>query len=149
MFFRRSRKKEQKNREKTVQRGPRADASIRYLVRITSKTPSTTTNKLEAGPAAEGRDNEGQMRRSHASSILSRTATSAAPAQRKNCRYFFNLIQMDGTTNTNLVFRRPSDREGILKSSKSQTTKNVLFHSCVPGIYFKCRNPTPLACCSF
>ena len=43
-----------------------------------------TTNKLEAGPAAKGRDNEGQMRRSHASSVLSRRTTSAAPAQRNN-----------------------------------------------------------------
>ena len=45
-----------------------------------------TTNKLQAGPAAKGRDNEGHMCRSHASSVLSRRATSAAPAQRKNYR---------------------------------------------------------------
>ena len=47
----------------------------------------TTTNKLEAKPAAKGRGNERQMRHSHASSVLSRRATSAAPAQRKNYRY--------------------------------------------------------------
>ena len=34
-------------------------------IRITSRTLWTTTNKLEAGPGAKGRDNEGQMRRSH------------------------------------------------------------------------------------
>ena len=34
-------------------------------IRITSRTLWTTTNKLQAGPAAKGRDNEGQMRRSH------------------------------------------------------------------------------------
>ena len=69
-----------------MQRGAGAILGIRYLVRITSRTPSTTTNKLEAGPAAKGRDNEGQMRRSHASSVFPRRATSAAPARRKNCR---------------------------------------------------------------
>ena len=34
-------------------------------IRITPRTHWTTTNKLEAGPAAKGRDNEGHMRRSH------------------------------------------------------------------------------------
>ena len=32
-------------------------------MRITSRTLWTTTNKLEAGPATKGCDNEGQMRR--------------------------------------------------------------------------------------
>ena len=37
-----------------------------FLVYVShSRTLWTTTNKLEAGPAAKGRDNEGQMRRSH------------------------------------------------------------------------------------
>ena len=39
-------------------------------IRITSRTLWTTTNKLEAGPAAKGRDNEGQMRRSHVPGML-------------------------------------------------------------------------------
>ena len=34
-------------------------------IRITSRRLWTTTNKLKAGPAAKGRDNEGYMRRSH------------------------------------------------------------------------------------
>ena len=56
-----------------------------------------TTNKLEAGPAAKDHDNEGQMRRSHASSVLSRRATSAASAQRKKYCYIVRS-HPDGTT---------------------------------------------------
>ena len=36
-----------------------------YLVYVSHQGGRTTTNKLEAGPAAKGRDNEGQMRLSH------------------------------------------------------------------------------------
>ena len=76
-------------KEKTVQRGPGAGASIQepgtYQIKDYLRRP--TTNKLDAGPAAKGCHNEGQMRRSRASTVLSRRATSAAPAQRKNCRH--------------------------------------------------------------
>ena len=56
-----------------------------------------TTNKLEAGTAAKGRDNEGQMRRSDVCFGLS---------------LFLNLILM-GPQKANLVFRRSPDRANI------------------------------------
>ena len=82
--------KKTKNRGKKLEKLLLIRRTVVPGIRITSRTLWTTTNKLEAGPAAKGRDNEGQMRRSHVctSSVLSRRATSPAPAQRKNCRYF-------------------------------------------------------------
>ena len=90
--------------KKTKNRGKKTVVEATTVVpgiRITTRTLWTTTNKLEAGPAARGRDNEGQMRRSHVYfySVLSRRATSPAPAQRKNCRYFSTWIRSrHGTT---------------------------------------------------
>ena len=45
----------------------------------------------------------------------------------------------------NLVFRRPPDRGGILKSSKKQTKNIAFFHWYVPVISYvrTCRNPAP------
>ena len=54
-----------------------------WYVSLEGHLRQPTTNKLEAGPAVKGRDNEGQMRRPHVSSVLSRRATSASPAQPK------------------------------------------------------------------
>ena len=109
-----------------MQRGAGAILGIRYLVRITSRTPSTTTNKLEAGPAAKGRDNESQMRRSH-QCFFGLVATWDVPGTcpTQKLPLLFNLIQM-GPRKTNLVFRRSPDRGGVLTSSK-KTENNMLF----------------------
>ena len=80
-----------------------------YLVYVSHQGGRTTTNKLEAGPAAKGRDNEGQMRRSQLFSVLLRRATSPAPAQRKNYRCFPTSSRWDHKTN--LVFRRSQTAE--------------------------------------
>ena len=105
------------------------------LVRITSRTASTTTKKLEVGPAAKGRDKGGQMHRSHASPVRSCRSTSVASAQRKNCRYTSaSTHHPDGTTKEQisyLVFRRPPDRRGTLKSIKQHTQTNAFYHSFV------------------
>ena len=56
--------------------------------------------------------------------VLSRRATSPAPAQRKHCRYFSTLSRWGSSRcdheKTNLVFRRSPDGGGILTSSKQQ-----------------------------
>ena len=64
-------------------------------IRITSRTHWTTLNKLEAGPAAKGRDNEGQMRRSHVW-FFGLVATCEVPGTcpTQTLPLFFNLIQM-------------------------------------------------------
>ena len=74
-----------------------------------------TTNKLVAEPAAKGRDNEGQMRRSH---MLLRSCRDVrrprGTCPKQKLPLFFNRIQM-GPRKTKLVFQRPPDRGGILK----------------------------------
>ena len=74
-----------------MQRGAGAILGIRYLVRITSRTPSTTTNKLEAGPAAKGRDNEGQMRRFFG---LVAACDVRGTCPTRKLPLFFHIIQM-------------------------------------------------------
>ena len=70
----------------------------KYLVpgiRITSRTLWTTTNKLEAGPAAKGRDNEGQMSRSHVSFFgLVATCDVRGTCPTQKLPLFLKLIQM-------------------------------------------------------
>ena len=51
-----------------------------------------------------------------ASLVLSRRATSPAPAQRTNCRYFLTWSRRDHEK-TNLVFRRSPNRGGIVLTS--------------------------------
>ena len=80
-------------------------------IRMTSRAFWITTNKLEARPAAKGRDSEGQTRR--ASPVLSRRATSPAPVKRKKCHYFSTSSRWDHEK-TNLVFGDPH----ILKPGK-------------------------------
>ena len=53
-----------------------------------------TTNKLEAGPAAKGRDNEGQTRRSHVCFGLVATCDVPGTCPSPKLQLFFNLIQM-------------------------------------------------------
>ena len=77
-----SRQKKKKIGEKTGEA-----ATVVPGTRITSRMLRTTTNKLEAGPAAKGRDNDRCVVHMCDSSVLSRRATPPAPAQRKNCRY--------------------------------------------------------------
>ena len=64
-------------------------------IRITSRTLWTTTIKLEAGPAAKGHDNEGQMRRSHVC-FFGLVATCDVPGicPTQKLPLFFNFIHM-------------------------------------------------------
>ena len=65
----------------------------------------------------------------HDSSVLSQRATSAAPAQRKNCCYSSISSRWDHETTKyrTYVFRRPPDRGGILKSSFKKAKINNHF----------------------
>ena len=75
-------------------------------IRITSRTLWTTTNNLEAGPAAKGRDNEGQMRRSHVC-FFGLVATCDVPGTcpTQKLSLFFNLNQIC------LLYTSPSPRD--------------------------------------
>ena len=93
-------------------------------MRITSRTLWTTTNKLEAGPAEKGRDNqgqmrcsrpaekgrdsEGQMRRSHVC-FFGLVATYDVPGTRPTQKLppFFNLIQMGPRKNKSRISEIP------------------------------------------
>ena len=82
-------------------------------IRITSRTLWSTTNKLEAGPAAKGRDNEGQMRRSQVCFGLVATCDvpgTHLPNAKTAAIDHINLIQM-GPRKKNLVFRRSQTGE--------------------------------------
>ena len=104
-FGRTSRKKGEK---KTVQRGPGVGASIqvsgKYHMKDTFRQP--TTNKLEAGLAAKGPDNEGQMRRSRSCRDV-RRPQHLPTAQGSNFRYSSTSSRWDHQK-TNFVFRRPA-----------------------------------------
>ena len=112
-----------KNTKKQVKRTGEATTVVPGI-RITSRTLWTTTNKLKAGQAAKGRDNEGRMRRSHTCVLLRSCRDVRRPrhpaAQRKNCRYFSTSSRWD-YEKTNLVFRRSPDRGGILTENRKQT----------------------------
>ena len=86
-------------------------------------------------------------------SVLSRRATSPAPAQRKNCRDFSTSSRWDHEK-TNIVFRRSPDR-GIHQAKKQK--KNVIFcirtsmtaeYWYVPRVSHMCRNSIPPVFCS-
>ena len=96
-------------------------------IHITSRTLWTTTNSLDTGPAAKGRDNEGQMRCSHVC-FFGLVATCDVPGTcpTQKLPLFFNLIQM-GHEKTNLVFRRSPDRGGIVLTSSKKTKTNMIF----------------------
>ena len=110
--------------KKKKKRGEKLERLLRRTVvpgiRITaSRTLWTTTNKLEAGAAAKGRDNEGQMRRAHVC-FSGLVATSDVPGTcpTQKLPLIFNPIHM-GPRKTNIVFRGSPDRGGILTSSKN------------------------------
>ena len=114
-LYRTSRQKEQKEGEQTGEA-----TTVVPGIRITaSRTLWTTTNKLEAGAAAKGRDNEGQMRRAHVC-FSGLVATSDVPGTcpTQKLPLIFNPIHM-GPRKTNIVFRGSPDRGGILTSSKN------------------------------
>ena len=89
-----------------------------------------------------------------ASSVLSRRATSPAPAQRKNCRSFSTWSRWDHEK-TNLVFRRSLDRGGIVLTSSKKTETYLpkydffpFFSTSMPAEYwyhvsYMCRNSIP------
>ena len=95
-------------------------------MRITSRTLWTTTNIRKAGPAAKGRDNEGQMRRSHVC-FFGLVATCDVPGTcpTQKLPLFLSLIQMrprknksrmseilrPGRYRTCLLYTSPSPRD--------------------------------------
>ena len=136
-----SRKKEQKNRKKNSTAWSRSRCEYQH-------DTFDNTNKLEAGPAAKDHDNEGRMRRSHASSVLSRRATSAAPAHGKNCRYSSISSRWDHEKTKSRIseIRRP---RRYTRAKIKQKTKNNQFFirtntpaEYVPGItYVRAETP--------
>ena len=84
--------------DKKKNRGKKMEKQLATVVpgiRITPRTLWTTTNILQAGPAAQGRDNEGQMRRSHVC-FFGLVATCDVPGTcpTQKLPLFLNLIQM-------------------------------------------------------
>ena len=138
-------------------------------IRITSRTLWTTTNKLEAGPAAKARDNEGQMRRSHVC-VFGLVATcdvpGICPAQKPP--QFLNLIPMGPRKNLIPMAPRKNKsriseiprpgryRTNIkLKNRKKiytflhYTSMRAEYYWYVPRVSYMCRNSIPLVVCSF
>ena len=103
-FLRTSRQKKTKNRGKKTGEA----ATVVPGIRVTSRTLWTTTNKLEAGPAAKGRDNEGQMRRSHVC-FFALVATCDVPGTcpTQKLPLFLNLIQMGPRQNQSRISEVP------------------------------------------
>ena len=102
-----------------------------------------TTNKLEAGPAANGRDNERQMHRSHASSVFVKTRDVRGTCPTQKLPLFFNLINI-GPRKNNIVFRRPQDWGGILKSRNRPKTMHfsLVRTTYIIRAYMQKSNPT-------
>ena len=98
-------------------------------IRITSRTLWTITNRLEAGPAAKGRDNEGQMLRSHVSFGLVATCNASGTCSKQQLPLFFNLTQVGPRKEESRISEVP-DRRGILTSrQKNGEKKHFLLHS--------------------
>ena len=99
----------------------------------------TTTNKLEAGPAAKGRDNEGQMRRSHVCFFgLVATCDVRGTCPTQKLPLFFNLIQM--TTKKQIsYFGDPQTGEVYKNQLKNRRRKKNISSfvrgDYVPGVY--------------
>ena len=93
----------------------------------------------------------------YASTLLSRRATSPAPAQRKNYRYFSTSSSGDHEK-TNVVFRRSPDRGCIVLTSSKKKTKQKMIFAFVrlcplsTGTYHVCHihtqkfHPTSMVC---
>ena len=73
------------------------------IIRITSRTLWTTTNKLEGGAAAKDRDNEGQMRRSHVC-FFGLVATCDVPDTRPTQKLPLFQPHPDGTTKKQITY---------------------------------------------
>ena len=87
---------------------------------------SFDNNKLEAGPAAKGHNNKGQMRRSHASLAL----TSAPPSQRINCRHTSNSSRLyHEETNRISYFGEPQTTEVNKNKEKNRPKSNAFYQS--------------------
>ena len=93
---------------------------------MTSKTLWTTTNNLEAGLAAKGRDNEGQMRRSHVC-FFGLVATSNVPGTcpTQKLPLFFNLIQMGPRKNKYRISEIP--RPGRYRTTINYKNRKIYF----------------------
>ena len=75
---------------------------------MTSRTLWTATNKLEAGPAGKGADNEEQMRRSHVCFFgLVATCNVPATCPTQKLPLFPNLIQMGPRKNKSRILEIP------------------------------------------
>ena len=104
-------------------------------MRITSRTLWTTTNIRKAGPAAKGRDNEGQMRRSHVC-FSGLVATSDVPGTcpTQKLPLFFNVVQMGPRKKQMSYFGDPQTGESM-----------------PPRVSYICKkfHRTRVVCCSF
>ena len=113
LFFLRTSRQKQKNRGKELEK-----LLPLYLVYVSHQgrfgQPRTNWRRGRLQKAATTRDR--CVVHMCASSVLSRRATSPAPAQRKNCRYFSTWSRWDHEK-TSTVFRRSPDRGGIILTS--------------------------------
>ena len=121
---------------------------------ITSRTLWTTTNKLEAGPAAKGRDSEGKMRRSDVC-FFGLVATCDVPGTcpTQKLPLFFNLIQMGPWKNKSRISEMPRlGRYANIKKKKQKRIPGMIFciltsmpaeYCYVPRVSYICRNSIP------
>ena len=111
-----------------------------WYVSLEGHLRQPTTNKLEAGPAVKGRDNEGQMRRTFFVGLVA-TCDVRGTCPTPKLPLFFNLIRWT-TKNKSRISETP--RPGRYTKTKYN---NAFFHTYVPGISYvrTCRNPTPPA----
>ena len=102
-----------------------------HNIRITSRTLWTTTNKLEAGPAAKGRDNEGQMRRSLVCFFgLVATCDVHGTCPMQKLPLFLNLIQMGPRKNKSRISEIPRPgryRINIKLKNRKQILRSMFF----------------------
>ena len=99
-------------------------------MRMTSRTPWTTTNKLEAGPAGKGGGNEGQVRRSHVCFFgLVATCDDPGTCPTKKLPLFLNLIQMRPRKNEYRISEIP--RPGRYRTNINSKNRKKMFFSLV------------------
>ena len=126
-----------------------------HNIRITSRTLWTTRNKLEAGPAAKGRDNEGQMRVCFFGLVATCDVSGTCPTQQ--LPPFLNPIQMGPRKNKSRISEIP--RPGRYRTNiKLKTDKSTCFcisasmpaeYWYVPRVSCLCKNSISLVVCSF
>ena len=114
-------------------------------------------NKLEAGPAAKGRDDEGQMRRSHVCFFGLVVTCDVAGTHMPNAKTG-TIFQMGPRKKKSRISEIP--RQGRyrtnIKLNKQKTNMNFCIRTSMPAEYwyvprvsYMCRNSIPPEVCSF